>query len=92
MATSRVTAPASWNASGRITAASDTSVFVRNTDDQPIFWAITDGDVAPTFPVALGHIIDAGTDFALTLAAGERLWYATRAGVAEITLTTGDAL
>jgi hypothetical protein len=91
MSTARVTAPAGWNASGRITASGDTSVIIRNTDKDDVFWAITANDTAPSFAVGLAHPINPGEQYALTLKDTERLWYASRRNGAEITLTDGAA-
>lgn len=89
MTTARVTAPEGWSASGRMTASGATGVLIRNTDAQPIYWAVTADDTAPDFDVALGHPVAPGEQFSVTLADGERFWYGARRGQAEITLTDG---
>jgi hypothetical protein len=92
MPTARVTAPVGWGASGRVTASGDTSILIRNTDREPVYWAITANDTAPTFDVPLAHKIEPGEQYGLTLANTERLWYSGRSQAATITLTDGVAV
>jgi hypothetical protein len=89
MATAQLTVTGAWASGARITASGNTAVYVRNTDGDPVYWAITAGDTAPTIGVTEGHEIAPGEQVALILADTERLWFVSRSGGGKITVTTG---
>jgi hypothetical protein len=89
MATAQLTLTGAWAAGGRITASGDTAVFIRNTDRDPVYWAITANDTEPTIGVPDGHEVEPGAQLAMTLADTERLWFASRSGGGKITVTSG---
>jgi hypothetical protein len=89
MATAQLTLTGAWASANRITASEDTAVFIRNTDSDPVYWAITANDTAPTIGVGDAHEIVPGQQSPMTLASGERLWFASRSGGGKITVTSG---
>lgn len=93
MPTQRLTIPAGWPASPNFTASgTKLSVFVRNTNRAPadrIYWAVTSGDIAPSFSPQLGHEIAPAASSGVTLEDGERLWLAAAGDALTATVTDG---
>ena len=80
MATQRLTVPATWAASGRITTGASDTVFRVSDSTIDLTWAITAGDTAPTIEITEGHHIERGESVEIACLATERLWFVGKGG------------
>lgn len=95
MATDRLTAQVTWDASARITASGDTAIEITNTTSRVLYYALTADDTPPAFAAALGHTIHPNgstkENKSFQLKDGERLWLAIDAPAGTFTYTAAVA-
>jgi hypothetical protein len=94
--TDQLSVTATWNAAARITATGDTPVYLPNTADKIVYWALTEDDTAPAMAEAQGNPV---TPFvapyrdlsaiSMTLQDGERLWLVSPDGNVTLPKTVG---
>lgn len=64
-----------WDAAQKHTAATDETVRLANTGDNPVYWEVNSG-TTPTFGISDGHPLAPGDGIPIKLTAGETLWFA----------------